>query len=78
MERLINYEKGQPHGPTVLFNDFGIRIQEGGYRNGLEDGEWKFYTTAGELEFIGSYKDGNPTGTWYQFVKGKRKVYKKY
>jgi antitoxin component YwqK of YwqJK toxin-antitoxin module len=56
----------------------GILIQEGYYLHGKEDGEWKFYTSTGELEFTGSYSQGRETGIWYRYEKGKKKVYKRY
>jgi antitoxin component YwqK of YwqJK toxin-antitoxin module len=78
VERIVNYINGLPNGLTLLNNEQGVRLQEGYYKDGQEDGEWKFYSQQGELEFTGHYAAGKPTGIWYQFAKGKKKIYKRY
>ena len=75
---MVNYKLGVPEGPTQVYNNAGILLQEGRYLQGKEDGEWKFYSSSGELEFIGNYNQGHETGIWYRFEKGKKKVYKRY
>lgn len=78
VERIVNYQDGQPNGATKVYNDKGILIQEGLYRNGLEDDAWNFYNAEGVLEYTGQYEKGKPVGVWYEFPQGKKKVYKRY
>jgi antitoxin component YwqK of YwqJK toxin-antitoxin module len=78
VERIVNYQNGQPNGVTKVYNDKAFLIQEGAYGNGLEEGVWKFYNPEGVLEYSGQYESGKPVGVWYEFANGKKKVYKRY
>ena len=61
-----------------MYNSYGVLIQEGEYRNSLEQGTLKFYCNDGILEFIGDYQSGTPVGVWYKFIRGKKTIYKRY
>ena len=37
------------------------------YKNGKEDGSFKYFSKNGEVKTIGNYKEGNPHGTWEWF-----------
>jgi antitoxin component YwqK of YwqJK toxin-antitoxin module len=78
IERIVNYKDGLPDGLTMVYNPEGILIQEGAYIKGLENGSWKFYDSSGVLQYVGQYDNGKPVGIWYEFVRGKQKVYKRY
>ncbi len=78
IERIINYKAGLPDGATKVYHPTGTLVQEGMYSNGLESGSWKFYDSNGRLQFTGQYENGNPVGVWYELVRGKQKVYKRY
>ena len=59
-------------------NEKGYLIQGGKYHQGLESGEWKFFSDDGQLKFYGSYNEGKPIGIWYEIKNNKPKIYKKY
>jgi antitoxin component YwqK of YwqJK toxin-antitoxin module len=61
-----------------VYDDQGQLIQKGAYKNGKEDGEWTFYAPGGSIRYVGMYSKGEPVGTWFIFVKGRKKVYKRY
>ena len=47
----------------VYHNNGNVEII-GDYKNGKEEGEWKFYRENGKLEGIGNYKNGEREGKW--------------
>jgi uncharacterized protein len=80
---------GLEEGPW--FYHVGDHTEEGAYKNGLPDGEWKHYYNNGKLRFAGSYILGNAEGkhkTYYDngkikeegaYVVGKKEgAWKKY
>ena len=46
------------NGSYVSFYENGAVASDGFYKNGLLDGEWKFYSKNGFLEKIEKYKNG--------------------
>ncbi|MCO5270470.1 MAG: hypothetical protein M9954_02285 [Cyclobacteriaceae bacterium] len=78
MQRVLTYKDGLPEGKTMVYNESGTLVQEGGYHLGKEHGEWRFYSMDGILEYKGNYKNGEPSGVWYAYTKGKERVYKRY
>ena len=47
----------------VYHNNGNVEII-GNYKNGKQEGEWKYYRENGKLEGIGNYKNGKREGEW--------------
>ncbi len=50
-----NYQKGKLHGVYKLWNDWGILLIDGYYKNGAEDGLWIYYYNNGKKQLEGHY-----------------------
>ena len=59
---------------TSYFDENGTLLQEGYFENGLEEGEWKFYSNKGWLLYTGSYESGKRTGNWFKLNKRGKKT----
>jgi antitoxin component YwqK of YwqJK toxin-antitoxin module len=56
-------------GPIVIFGPGGLKMMEGNYTNGKQDGEWRMYYESGAKKSVDHYKDGVQTGdhvSWYE------------
>lgn len=53
---------------TFFFKDGGVKA-EGPYRNGMMQGEWRFYRATGQLWGTGSFKDDKKDGSWIRYDK---------
>jgi antitoxin component YwqK of YwqJK toxin-antitoxin module len=56
-------------GPIVIFGPGGLKMMEGGYKDGKQDGEWRMYYESGAKKSIDHYQDGVQTGdhiSWYE------------
>lgn len=69
---------GLKEGPWML--ELPEYREEGSYKAGMRDGEWKhYYTSTGKLRFIGKFIDGTPDGMQiYYYENGKEKQTGKY
>jgi antitoxin component YwqK of YwqJK toxin-antitoxin module len=72
------YVDGQKEGPWMM--ELAEYREEGSYKNGMRDGEWKHYFTEnGKLRFVGKFIDGVPDGTQtYYYLNGKERQTGKY
>ena len=62
-----------------MYSENGTVLQEGEYRDGLEEGVWKFFDEAGSPTYEGSYHLGVRAGVWYYFnKKGVKKKWKNF
>ncbi|MCD9853411.1 hypothetical protein LUD75_01750 [Epilithonimonas sp. JDS] len=46
------------------FHKNGKLLSEGSYKDGKEDGEWRYYNDKGKLVSIGNYQNGKKVGEW--------------
>ena len=61
----------------MVYSESGILLQEGHYKDGKEDGVWKFFNEQGRIQYEGPYREGQRVGTWYNYnKKGERKIWK--
>ncbi len=69
---------GQKEGPWMLELQ-GYR-EEGSYKGGMRDGEWKhYYTENGKLRYVGKFVDGVPDGMQiFYYLNGNEKQKGKY
>ncbi|MCW3103549.1 MAG: hypothetical protein JWO09_1989 [Bacteroidetes bacterium] len=72
------YVDGQKEGPWTL--ELPDYREEGSYKGGLRDGEWKhYYTSTGNLRFTGKFIDGVPDGNQvFYYPNGKERQTGKY
>jgi len=61
---------------TTFYKSGKIKA-EGPYKNGMMEGEWKFYKEDGRLWQIGHLKKSNKEGLWTKFDEDKNVIYKK-
>jgi hypothetical protein len=52
------------HGPFLMLHPNGAVATRGGYRDGLEEGEWHYYYEGGQLAAEGCYCAGKEVGYW--------------
>jgi TonB family protein len=60
-------------GSYILRDEKGI-CTDGHYKNGLKDGEWKFYYSKDSLMAKGNYSNGKKNGEWISYQKGGKPV----
>ena len=66
--KTVNGEEVK-HGPMVIYRPNGLKMMEGNYKNGKQDGEWTMYYESGTKKSIDHYKDGVQSGdhvSWYE------------
>lgn len=66
------YKNGQPISKVedqrmTFFFRTGIVKAEGGYVNGLMEGEWRFYREDGQLWQVGHFKADSKHGDWIRY-----------
>jgi morn repeat-containing protein (fragment) len=54
----FSYTDGLLNGPVVINDDKGVKIVEGNYKNGKEDGKWIFYDESGKVKKTEEYELG--------------------
>ena len=54
----VDYSDFKLDGNYISFYENGSIASDGFYKNGLLDGEWKFYSKNGSLERIEKYENG--------------------
>ena len=54
----FSYTDGLLNGPITINDDKGVKIVEGNYRNGKEDGKWIFYDENGKVKKTEEYELG--------------------
>src|SRR5579863_6738702 len=45
-------------GPMVIYRPGGLKMMEGSYKDGKQDGEWRMYYESGAKKSIDHYQDG--------------------
>ena len=60
----VNDSLGRMNGEVVNFYDNGTLQSYGKMKDGLPDGEWRYYDPAGKLNKYGSYVQGKRNGRW--------------
>ncbi|MCA8831657.1 toxin-antitoxin system YwqK family antitoxin [Hymenobacter pini] len=69
-EILVSNEMGKRQGPYRVYHPVtGKLIEEGQYRDGKREGEWKTYYASGVLQRKGSYRAGDFTGEWLSYFE---------
>ena len=66
--KTVNGEQVK-EGPMVIYRPNGLKMMEGNYKDGKQDGEWRMYYESGTKKSIDHYKDGVQTGdhiSWYE------------
>lgn len=46
----FSYLNGQLNGPIIINDEKGVKVVEGNYVNGKEDGKWVFYDNTGKVK----------------------------
>src|SRR5437588_3677913 len=57
------------NGPMVIYRPNGLKMMEGNYTDGKQDGEWTLYYESGAKKSIDHYQDGVQQGehlSWYE------------
>jgi len=56
-------------GFCIKYNDDGIKLKEGNYKNSKEEGKWILYYETGDKLGEGNYINGNREGKWIFYNK---------
>jgi hypothetical protein len=67
-QKTVNGEAVK-EGPIVLYRESGLKMMEGNYKNGKQDGEWTLYYETGGKKSVDHYKNGVQEGEhigWYE------------
>ncbi|UYZ62951.1 tetratricopeptide repeat protein [Hymenobacter weizhouensis] len=69
-EITVNLDLGQRQGPYRRYDPLtGQLVEEGTYRNGKREGEWKYYYATGKPLRRGTYRAGNMEGEWLRYFE---------
>jgi len=66
--KTVNGEEVK-NGPMVIYRPNGLKMMEGNYKDGKQDGEWTLYYESGSKKSIDHYQDGVQQGdhvSWYE------------
>src|SRR5208337_5588294 len=66
--KTVNGEQVK-EGPMVIYRPNGLKMMEGNYKDGKQDGEWRMYYESGAKKSIDHYQDGVQGGdhiSWYK------------
>ncbi len=66
--KTVNGEQVK-EGPMIIYRPNGLKMMEGNYKDGKQDGEWRMYYESGAKKSIDHYKDGVQSGdhvSWYE------------
>ena len=66
--KTVNGEQVK-EGPMIIYRPNGLKMMEGNYKDGKQDGEWRMYYESGTKKSIDHYTDGLQTGdhvSWYE------------
>ena len=72
--RTVEYLDGLYDGKYIFYNDSGLVISSGTFKEGYEEGEW-FYINGNSRQF-GSYFNGEKIGEWRSYYNKKQIVFK--
>lgn len=72
--RTVEYLDGLYDGKYIFYNDSGLVISSGTFKEGYEEGEW-FYINGNNRQF-GSYFNGEKIGEWRSYYNKKQIVFK--
>jgi len=56
---IYTYKNGIKNGPYVIYHANGVKWEEGSFRNGVPNGEWKSWNKEGKLIHTRYYQDGS-------------------
>ncbi|GAB2770242.1 MULTISPECIES: tetratricopeptide repeat protein [Hymenobacter] len=69
-ELTVELDRGNRQGPYRTYHPLtGNLAEEGAYRQGKREGEWKGYYASGALRFKGSYRTGEQEGEWQYYTE---------
>ncbi len=61
---------GKPYtGNIAYYNEKKALIVSGSLKEGLADGEWKFFFPSGVIQMEGTYNNGMETGMWSSYYR---------
>ncbi|KAA1243974.1 toxin-antitoxin system YwqK family antitoxin [Aquimarina sp. RZ0] len=72
IKNICNKEvkKNSKHGYTKNYFANAINIESiGHYKNGIQDGFWKYFYRNGKIKAEGHYKNGKKQGFWKEYHK---------
>lgn len=69
LNSIVTYDdKGKMNGLTWIWQENGILLQEGCFKNDQMDGEWKdYYYSSGRIRMKHHYINGKQVGKWIYF-----------
>ena len=67
------FSKGKEDGFLVEYDNDGIEITKGEYKNGLKQGLWDYHV--GDHTEKGSFLDGEKDGVWYYYFENGKKFF---
>ena len=58
-------------GPMVIYRPSGLKMMEGNYKDGKQDGEWRMYYESGAKKSIDHYQGWRPDRRSHLVVRGR-------